>query len=128
MTAKSALTLEEQADRADSELLFEKRYAEAMGDQWRDAIREKTRALYTEDPSCGVCAEHITDIHTASLWEPAGSKPFLVCGRGECHVKALTTSMERYVGRSRRTIAYETTPTQTTNKAAAIPAAANGRL
>ena len=96
------LTLEQQADMADAGYRFEKKYNEAMGDDWREKVRVKTQELFAVDPRCGVCREEIPDVSHAILWEPTKAKPFLVCTRGECNVKALTQSMNRYMGRARR--------------------------
>lgn len=93
------LTTDQQADMAEADLRFEKRYNEALGDEWREKIRVRTAELFAEDPRCGVCKSEIPSVGQASLWEPAKAKPFLVCTRGECSVKALTASMNRYLSR-----------------------------
>lgn len=96
------LTTEQQADLADAGYRFEKKYNEALGDGWREKLRVKTAELFAQDPHCGVCRNEIPDASHATLWAPAKAKPFLVCTRGECSVKALSRSIDRYMGRARR--------------------------
>lgn len=96
------LTIEQQADMAEAALRFEKRYQEALGDDWRETIRLRTAELYADNPRCGICREKIEDLSRAILWEPANRKAFLICNRGECNAKALTAAIDRYMGRARR--------------------------
>lgn len=95
------LTVEQQGDQADSETRFEKRYAEALGDSWREDVRRKTVALYEAHPYCGICKERIEDVSNAHLWEPAFGKPFILCNRAECDIKAIHASIDRYMGKPR---------------------------
>lgn len=81
---------------------LEKKYQEALGDDWRETIRQRTAQLYAENPNCGTCKQAIPDVSTAVLWEPTNGPAFLVCTRGECQLKALRQSVDRYLSRARR--------------------------
>lgn len=95
------LTIEQQSDLADSDMKFERMYADALGDSWREDVRRKTAVLYEAHPFCGICKERIEDVSTAILWEPAFGKPFLLCARAECDIKAIHASIDRYMGKPR---------------------------
>lgn len=93
------------SDMADAEQRFEKKYAAMLGDSWREEVARKTRECFDRDPHCGVCQEKIEDVSLAGLFEPVNAKPFILCTREECHVKAITGSVDRYMGKPRRNVA-----------------------
>lgn len=94
---KRPLTIDQQRDMADSDMKFERMYREAQGDAWREGVRLRTKALFDFDPRCGICGGEIENVSVAMLWEPVDYPGFLVCPRAECQLKALNSSMTRYL-------------------------------
>jgi hypothetical protein len=90
---------EAEIDLARDTQRFEQQMVDDGDDDGYAATRALTRALFAENPKCGICDEIIADHRVASAFQPTGAKAFLLCTRGECHVKALSASLTRYLGR-----------------------------
>src|SRR6185503_3557346 len=96
------LTKEQQKDLADATMRFERFYAEALGDNWRDELAKRKKVRFALNPVCDICEEKIPHIDSCALWEPVNMSPMLICTREECFTKTLQESMGRYLERALR--------------------------
>jgi GR25 family glycosyltransferase involved in LPS biosynthesis len=78
---------------------FEQRYEAILknDDDGYQSIRLKKLALLELNPVCMICGERIDKFEKAILWEASDRRNALLCGKGECSLKAIHQSVSNYL-------------------------------